>query len=194
MKPVIAAEIIERKIYIIRGQKVMLDRDLAELYTVETFNLNKAVKRNIDRFPPDFMFQITKDEAEYLKFHFGISKRSGRGGRRYLPYAFTEQGIAMLSSVLKSKRAVQVNITIMRAFVKLRELIAMHKDLAKKLEELEKKYDSQFRVVFDAIRALVAEPEPKEKKIGFLVRERRASYKKDSSVGWAERSSQSLPL
>jgi len=177
MKPIIAAGIIERKIYLIRSQKVMLDRDLAELYAVETFNLNKAVKRNIDRFPPDFMFQITKDEAECLIFQLGISKNSGRGGRRYLPYAFTEQGIAMLSTVLKSKRAVHVNITIMRAFVKLREIIAAHKDLAKKLEELEKKYDSQFRVVFDAIRALVAEPEPKEKKIGFLVKERRVLYR-----------------
>ncbi len=176
MKPVIAAEIIERKIYLIRGQKVMLDRDLAGLYAVETFNLNKAVKRNIDRFPSDFMFQLTKDEVESLTFHFGMSKRDGRGGHRYLPYVFTEQGIAMLSSVLKSKRAVQVNITIMRAFVKLREMIATHKDLAKKLEELEKKYDAQFRVVFDAIRELMVPPEEDKRKIGFLAKEGRAVY------------------
>jgi len=176
MQPIISSCIIERKIYLIRGQKVMLDRDLAELYTVETFNLNKAVKRNIDRFPPDFMFQITKDEAECLIFQLGISKSSGRGGSRYLPYAFTEQGIAMLSTVLKSKRAVQVNITIMRAFVKLREMIATHKDLAKKLEELEKKYDAQFRVVFDAIRELMIPTEEDKRKIGFIAKESRAAY------------------
>ena len=136
--------------------------------------LNWAIyTNNNDRFPPDFMFQITKDEAESLIFQFGISKSTGRGGRRYLPYAFTEQGIAMLSSVLKSKCAVHVNIAIMRAFVKLREMIASHKDLARRLDDMEKKHDAQFRVVFDAIRALVAEPEPKEKKIGFLVKESR---------------------
>jgi hypothetical protein len=110
----------------------MLDTDLAELYGVETFNLNKAVKRNIDRFPSDFMFQVTKDEIESLRFQFGISKTSGRGGRRYLPYAFTEQGVAMLSGILNSQRAVHVNIAIMRTFVKLRELLTTHKDLANK--------------------------------------------------------------
>ncbi len=176
MKSVMTAEAIERKIYLIRGQKVMLDSDLAGLYGVETFNLNKAVKRNIDRFPPDFMFQITKNEAESLIFQFGMSKTSSRGGRRYLPYVFTEQGVSMLSTVLKSKRAVQVNIAIMRAFVKLREMIAAHKDLAKKLEELEKKYDVQFRVVFDAIRELMVPPDEKKRKIGFLAKESRALY------------------
>jgi hypothetical protein len=116
---------------LIRGQEVILDSDLAELYGVKTFNLNKAVKRNSDRFPLDFMFQITKEEMESLRFHFGISKIIGRGGRRYLPYVFTEQGIAMLSSVLNSPRAVQMNIAIMRVFVKPREMIVTHKDLFK---------------------------------------------------------------
>lgn len=168
MKAHISTEVIEQKIYLIRGIKIMLDSDLAELYGVETFNLNKAVKRNIDRFPSDFMFQLTKEEANSLRFHIGMSKTGGRGGRRYLPYAFTEQGVAMLSSVLNSKRAVQVNIAIMRAFVKLREMLATHKDLARKLNEMEKKYDTQFKVVFDAIRQLMTPPEPKHKRIGFL--------------------------
>ncbi len=154
----------------------MLDSDLAELYGVETLNLNKAVKRNIDRFPPDFMFQVTKDEVKTLTFQIGISKSSSRGGRRYLPFVFTEQGIAMLSTVLKSKRAVQVNIAIMRAFVNLREMIASHKDLAKKLEALEMKYDAQFRVVFDAIRELMAPPDEDKRKIGLLAKESRATY------------------
>lgn len=109
----ISLELIERKIYLVRGQKVMLDSDLAELYGVETFNLNKAVKRNLDRFPQDFMFQLTKEEAEPLRFQTGMSKAEGRGGRRYFPYAFTEQGVAMLSSVLRSERAIHVNIAIM---------------------------------------------------------------------------------
>lgn len=168
MKAIIPVETIEKKILLIRGEKVMLDADLAELYGVETFNLNKAVKRNIDRFPSDFMVQLTKEEANSLRFHIGMSKTSGRGGRRYLPYAFTEQGVAMLSSVLNSKRAVQVNIAIMRAFVKLREMLATHKDLARKLNEMEKKYDAQFKVVFDAIRQLMIPPEKKRRKIGFL--------------------------
>jgi len=146
----------------------MLDSDLAQLYGVETFNLNKAVKRNIDRFPNDFMFQLTKEEADSLRFQIGMSKTIGRGGRRYLPYAFTEQGVAMLSSVLNSKRAVQVNIAIIRAFVKLREMLATHKDLARKLEEMEKKYDAQFNVVFDAIRQLMTPPGKHKRKIGFL--------------------------
>ena len=158
---------IESRIFLIRGQKVIFDADLAELYEVETFNLNKAVKRNLDRFPEDFMFQLTKEEADSLRFQIGMSKVSGRGGRRYLPYAFTEQGVAMLSSVLNSKRAVQVNITIMRAFMKLREMIVSHKDLARRLDDLEKKYDQQFRIVFDAIRELMAPPTKPRRKIGF---------------------------
>jgi hypothetical protein len=161
---VIPVERIEQSILLIRGQKVMLDRDLSALYGVQTRNLNKAVARNLDRFPGDFMFQLTEKEFADLKFHFGTSSW---GGTRKLPRVFTEQGVAMLSSVLKSKRAVQVNIDIMRAFVRLRELLATHKDLARKLEELEKKYDAQFRVVFRAIRELMTPPEPKRRPIGF---------------------------
>lgn len=175
MKSLVTVESIERKIYLIRGQKVMLDSDLAELYGVTTKTLVQAVKRNSNRFPLDFMFQLENQEVVGLRSQI-VTSKTGRGGRRYQPYAFTEQGVAMLSSVLNSERAVEVNIQIIRVFVKLREMIAAHKDLAKKLEELEKKYDAQFRVVFDAIRALVAEPEPKQKKIGFLAKESRALY------------------
>jgi hypothetical protein len=155
MNPLIPIERIEQKILLLRGQKVMLDRDLAELYGVTTSNLNKAVSRNPDRFPPDFMFNISNEEFDILKFHFGISSW---GGTRTLPRAFTEQGVAMLSSVLRSKQAVQVNILIMRAFVKLRELISSHKDLVRKIELMERKYDSQFKIVFDAIKQLMAPP------------------------------------
>ncbi len=163
-KDLIPQEIIENKILLIRGRKVMLDRDLAMLYSVETFNLNKAVKRNIDRFPEDFMFQLNNEEFKNLIFHFGISSW---GGTRKLPYAFTENGVAMLSSVLNSKRAVQVNIQIMRTFTKLREIILSHKELQRKIEDMEKKYDHQFKIVFDAIKQLLAPPEVKKKKIGF---------------------------
>ena len=169
-------EVVEQKIYLIRGQNVMLDSDLAQLYGVTTFNLNKAVKRNLLRFPEDFMFQLKKEEFDSLRFHFGMSK-IGRGGRRYIPYVFTEQGIAMLSSVLKSERAVLVNIGIMRTFVKLRRLLSTHKDLAAKLEDLEKKYDAQFRVVFEAIRQIMTPLEQPKKEIGFRVKETKAQYK-----------------
>jgi len=175
MQSLVTADTIERKIYLIRGQKVMLDSDLAELYGVATKTLVQAVKRNINRFPLDFMFSLKDQEVAVLRSQI-VTSSLKHGGRRYNPYAFTEQGVAMLSSVLNSERAVEVNIQIIRVFVKLREMIAAHKDLGKKLEELEKKYDSQFRVVFDAIRALVAEPEPKQKKIGFLAKESRALY------------------
>lgn len=148
----------------IRGHKVMLDRDLAKLYGVETFNLNKAVRRNLDRFPDDFMFQLTDKEFQDLIFHFGISRW---GGTRKLPLVFTEQGVAMLSSVLKSKRAARVNVEIMRTFVKLRKILSSHAELAKKLEQLEKKYDSQFKGVFDAIRQLMTSPDPLKRRIGF---------------------------
>lgn len=164
---VIPAKQIEQAILVIRGQKVMLDRDLAALYGVETFNLNKAVKRNLERFPSDFMFQLTKEETAGLTFQTGISN-TGRGGRRYLPHVFTEQGVAMLSSVLRSKKAATVNIEIMRAFVRLRDILAAHKELAKKLEELESKCDAQFRVVFDTIKSYIIPPaETKRKPIGF---------------------------
>jgi hypothetical protein len=165
MKVLIPSEIIEKKILLIRGEKVMLDADLAELYGVETKILVRAVKRNIDRFPADFMFQLDEDEFENLRFQFGTSSRWG--GRRYLPYVFTEQGVAMLSSVLNSERAILVNIAIMRSFVKIREMLSAHKDLAKKLEDMEKKYDSQFRVVFDAIRQLMTPPQKPKRIIGF---------------------------
>ena len=143
----------------------MLDTDLAKLYGVPTKVLNQAVKRNVTRFPADFMFQLTSEETTALRSQIVTSK--SRGGRQYRPYAFTEQGVAMLSSVLHSERAIQVNIAIMRAFVQLREMIGSNKGLARRLNELEKKYDSQFRVVFEAIRELMAEPGPKIRRIGF---------------------------
>jgi hypothetical protein len=147
---------IERRIYFVRGQRVMIDNDLADLYHVTTGAFNQAVRRNLARFPPDFMFQVTGDESDNLRSQIVISSW---GGRRYLPFVFTEQGVAMLSSVLKSDRAIQVNIAIMRAFVKLREILATHKELALRLEELEKKFqkhDHHIRDVFEAIRALLA--------------------------------------
>jgi phage regulator Rha-like protein len=172
-KSLLPLELIEKRIYLIRNQKVMMDTHLAELYGVETKNLNKAVSRNLERFPDDFMFQISKEEWDSLKFQFGTSKK-GRGGRRYLPYAFTEQGVAMLSSVLKSKRAVQVNIQIMRAFVKLREILSTHKELAQKLKELELKIDShdqQIQSIFEAIIQLITTPNPPKRKMGFTIDE-----------------------
>ncbi|OGW16177.1 MAG: DNA-binding protein [Nitrospirae bacterium GWA2_42_11] len=175
METIVPIEVIEKKIYLIRGHKVMLDNDLAELYDITTKVLVQAVKRNLKRFPSDFMFQLNNQEVTGLRSQI-VTSKIGRGGRRYPPYAFTEQGVAMLSSVLNSDRAIEVNIQIMRAFVKLREMIASHKMLAKRLDDLEKKYDVQFKIVFDAIRQLMAAPEPKEKKIGFRVRERRSRY------------------
>jgi len=157
---------IEHRIYSLRGQRVMLSFDLSALYGVQPKALVQAVKRNIDRFPQDFMFQLSDGEFRNLKSQFVTS--SWGGLRRAAPYAFTEQGVAMLSSVLRSKRAVQVNINIMRAFVRLREMLAGHQDLAKKLAELERKYDAQFKVVFDAIRNLMEPPATtKQKQIGF---------------------------
>jgi hypothetical protein len=165
-KQTIPLETIGRKILLIRGHKVMLDRDLASLYGVKAIALRQQVKRNKDRFPPDFMFRLSKPEAELLLSQNVIPSRRSLGG--FLPYAFTEQGVAMLSSVLTSKRAVQVNIAIMRAFVRLREILATHKDLVRKLEEMEKKYDIQFKVVFDAIRELMTPPPPPaSRRIGF---------------------------
>ncbi|MBI4847750.1 MAG: ORF6N domain-containing protein [Nitrospirae bacterium] len=157
-------DVVESKILFIRGKKVMLDKDLAALYGVETKMLNRAIKRNIDRFPEDFMLQLTKDELENLRYHFGTSSW---GGQRYLPYAFTENGVAMLSSVLNSKRAIQVNIQIMRTFTKIRSMLASNAALARKMKSLENKYDEQFKVVFDAIRQLMVPSEKKKKEIGF---------------------------
>ncbi len=157
---------VERRIIVIRGEKVMLDSALADLYGVTTKHLNQQVRRNAARFPPDFMFPLSDAEAENLRSQF-VTSRGRHGGRRYTPLAFTEQGVAMLSSVLKSERAVQVNIAIMRAFVRLRRLLATHKDLARKLDELERKYDKHFAVVFVAIRKLMTATRPSRRRIGF---------------------------
>ena len=166
MSQIVPQETIEQKIFLIRGQKVMLSHDLAKLYEVEVRVLIQAVKRNIERFPEDFMFQLTNEEVTNLKSQIVIS--SWGGLRRAAPYAFTEQGVAMLSSILGSERAVQVNIEIMRAFVRLRQMLSSHADLARKLAALEKKYDSQFKIVFDAIREMMTPPIPKRRKIGFI--------------------------
>jgi len=182
-KSLIPIERIERSIFFIRSHKVMLDRDLAYLYGVTTKVLNQAVKRHKDRFPEDFMFQLTMEEARIwwtevrgggLRSQIVTLKRGEH--IKYRPYAFTEHGILMLSSVLNSERAIKVNIEIMRAFVRLRRLLASHADLARKLEALEKKYDAQFKAVFDAIQQLMRSPEPKKRPIGFLVEEPKVPY------------------
>lgn len=164
-------ERIDRSILLIRGEKVILDADLAELYGVETKALKRAVTRNIDRFPTDFMFQLTKEEYDFLRYQFGTLKRGQHS--KYLPYAFTEQGVAMLSGVLNSPRAILVNIEIMRAFIRLRQVLTSNADLAKKVESLEQKYDAKFKVVFDAIRKLMIPPDPQRRKIGFLTDEKK---------------------
>lgn len=159
---------IESKIFVVRGHRVMLDSDLAALYEVETFNLNKAVKRNIDRFPDDFMFQLSEDEYKILLFQIGIS--SAHGGRRICPYVFTEQGVAMLSSVLRSSKAVKVNIAIMRAFVKLRQLVSSNAELAAKLHELEKSVKSNsgdIKMIFATINTMLNPRAKKKPQIGF---------------------------
>lgn len=165
----ILKERIENKIYFLRGQKVMLDLDLAELYRVLTKRLNEQVKRNIKRFPKDFMFQLTSKEANILRSQFATSSY---GGRRYVPYAFTEQGVAMLSSVLNSERAIQVNIQIMRTFTRLRRIISSHRQLANKLKQLGKridKHDDEIQTIFEAINSLVAIEQKPKRKIGFYV-------------------------
>ena len=176
-RSLVPAERIERAILVLRGHKVMLDSDLATLYAVETKVLNQVISRNIERFPEDFMFQLTEAEAAFLRSQT-VTLKTGRGEhRKYLPYAFTEQGVAMLSSVLRSPRAVQVNIEIMRAFVRLRELIATNRGLARRLDELEKRYDAQFKGVFDAIRQLMTPPAKERRSIGFRVEEGRPAYR-----------------
>ncbi len=169
-RALVAAEHIEKSILLIRKHKVMLDSDLADLYGVETKVLNQAVRRNSERFPKDFMFQLTEKEYDFLRSQI-VTIKPGRGRhRKYLPYAFTEQGVAMLSSVLRSPRAVQVNIEIMRVFVRLREFLATHKGLASKLAELERKvagHDKSIQAIFEAIRQLIEEPVPKKRRIGF---------------------------
>ena len=163
---IVSRDAIARLILLIRGKKVLLDADLATLYGVETKQLVRAVKRQSERFPADFMFQLTKDEFDALRRQSGTS--SSWGGRRYPPYAFTEQGVAMLSSVLSSPRAISVNIEVVRTFVRLRSMLAENAELRRKLTELERKYDTQFKVVFDAIRQLMAPEEPtKRRQIGF---------------------------
>jgi len=164
----VPVERIESKIFLIRGKKVMLDRDLAELYGVETKYLKRQVRRNLDRFPPDFMFKLSQQEFKNWRCQFVTSNSADKMGLRYSPYAFTEPGVAMLSSVLNSKRAIQVNIQIIRTFIKLRQLLLTHVELKRKIEAIERKYDQQFRVVFEAIRKLL-EPPPENKRriIGF---------------------------
>ncbi len=174
MTGLVSTEQIENLILLLRGYKVILDSDLAELYEVDVKQLKRQVRRNRDRFPADFMFELSNEEYQSLRRHFGTLKRGEHS--KYPPYAFTEQGVAMLSSVLNSKRAVQVNIEIMRAFVQLRQLLASNTQLARKLAALEKKYDAQFKVVFDAIRQLMTPPEPKTRRIGFLAKEQAAFY------------------
>lgn len=164
-KEIIKTESIEEKILLIRGQRVMLDRDLAELYGVQTFRLNEAVKRNMKRFPEDFMFKLTWDETTGLRSQFAILNLKDHA--KYRPYAFTELGVAMLSSVLNSDKAIQVNIEIMRTFIKIRNILAEHKDLIKKVEAMEKNYDRQFRIVFDYIRELTRPAEKSKRQIGF---------------------------
>lgn len=162
-------ERIERAIIVVRGEKVMLDSELAEIYGVETRILNQAVRRNINRFPVDFMFQLTVAEEESLRSQIVISNE-GRGGRRYLPYAFTEHGALMLANVLNSERAAQTSVQVVRAFVKLRQMLASNAELARKLAAMEKKYDAQFKVVFDAIRQLMSPPAKPKREIGFHVK------------------------
>jgi hypothetical protein len=174
----IQPERIEQMILLIRGHRVMLDRDLAALYRVETKNLNKAARRNLDRFPADFMFQLTAAEADCLRFQFGTLKRGQHF--KYLPQVFTQEGVAMLSSVLRSPRAIQVNIAIMRVFVRLRETLALHEELAHKLAELERKverHDAGIRTLFDAIHRLTTPLVKPHRGIGFQVKEDSARYR-----------------
>ena len=166
MHEIIPMEAITSQIYLIRGQKIMLDRDLATLYQVETRVLKQAVRRNIKRFPDDFMFELSKEEEDTLRSQIVILKGRGQHSK-YFAMAFTEQGVAMLSSVLSSDRAIMVNIQIMRAFTQLRTMLATHADLKQKIEEMEQKYDEQFRIVFEAIRQLLEEDAKPQRKIGF---------------------------
>ena len=183
MATVIPVESIVSKILVVRSEKVLLDKDLAELYGVETKRLKRAVRRNINRFPKDFMFQLTEKEFDSLRSQFGTSSW---GGTRYLPMAFTEQGVAMLSTVLNSERAIAVNIAIMRAFVQLRKIMTSHRELARKLSELEEHlqdHDQQIEAIFDAIRQLMSPQERSKKRIGFEVKEPKAKYDDKSNKG-----------
>jgi len=178
---VVPVERIEKAIFVIRGHKVMLDSDLADLYGITTKALKQAVKRNSDRFPSDFMFLLTHEEVSILRSQIVTSSSPAWGGARYAPMAFTEQGVAMLSSVLRSKQAVKVNIEIMRAFVRLRQMLSSHKELASKLMELERRvgeHDEQIVAIFEVIRRLMTPPETPRKRIGFEVKEKKAAYGK----------------
>jgi ORF6N domain-containing protein len=177
-KGLVPTELIQGKIIVIREEKIIIDRDLAELYGVETKQLKRAVRRNLDRFPSDFMFELTREEYNSLRSQFGTSSW---GGARYLPMAFTEQGVAMLSSVLNSKRAIEMNIAIMRAFVELRRTSSSYKQIALKLREIETRledHDESIDAIFEAIRQLMTPPEPRKKKIGFEVKESKGRYGK----------------
>ena len=177
-KEIIPIERIAQRIRHLRGERVLFDSDLAQLYGVTTGNLNKAVNRNRDRFPSDFMFQLTAEEAKHLIFQIGRSK--GRGGRRHRPHAFTEQGVAMLSSVLNSERAVKVNIAIMRAFVRLRQTLETNRELARNFSGLERrvgKHDEEIAAIIEAIRQLMASAEKPRREIGFHVREKTPRYR-----------------
>ena len=173
-KLAIPTEIIASKIYLIRGQKVMLDRDLAELYGVQTRVLKQAVRRNIDRFPSDFMFELTNEEFSDWRSQF-VTSKGDKKGLRYNPMVFTEQGVAMLSSVLKSDRAIQVNIQIVRTFTKLRSMLATHEELKQKIEDMEKRYDENFQIVFEAIKQLFDDEEGPKPKIGYI-KEKKKKY------------------
>ena len=172
----VSIEKIPGKIYLIRDHNIMLDRDLADLYGVETKALKQAVRRNIDRFPSDFMFELTDTEFENWRSQF-VTSKGDRMGLRYKPMVFTEQGVAMLSSVLRSKRAIRVNIQIIRAFIKLRQMYISHENLKRKVEAMERKYDEQFAIVFEAIQQLLDEDEKPKKKIGYI-KERQTKYGK----------------
>jgi len=176
MSKIVPIEKIYEKIYLIRGARVMLDRDLAALYGVENRVLKQAVRRNIDRFPFDFMFELSKEEYQSLRSQNVILKRGQHS--KYLPFVFTEQGVAMISSVLKSDRAVHVNIQIMRAFIKMRQLFISYEDLKQKIIAMERKYDKQFQIVFDAIKQLLEEDEKPKRKIGYVKTPKSSSGKK----------------
>jgi len=178
MTTIVPIERITSKIYFIRNRKVMLDKDLAELYGVETRVLNQAVKRHKKRFPDDFMLQLSKSEYEFLISQFVISKKSGRGGVRKMPYAFTEQGVAMLSGILNSDRAIAVNIQIMRTFIRLRQAIVDNADLRKEIEEFKHLTDERFQIVFETLDQLISIENTEKKKIGFTVKEKQKAYGK----------------
>ena len=178
MSELVSIEAVVSKIFFIRGVRVLLDKDLADLYGVETRVLNQAVKRHKKRFPKDFIFQLSKSEYDFLISQFVTSKKSGRGGVRKMPHAFTEQGVAMLSGILNSDRAIAVNIQIMRTFTKLRHMISDNEDLRQELAELREQTDERFQIVFETLDQLLIMDSKEKKKIGFMVKEKVAQYRK----------------